>query len=292
MNNDQLRGYAAAIGAFLIWGFAPLFWVQLKHVPSMELLAYRIVGAAVLGALALTATRGWSALGALRQRRTALAMAASTALIAVNWFTFLWAVSNERVTETSLGYYTNPLVNVVLGRLVLGERLSSSGAMAVGLAALGVACLTWTFGYFPWVSAALALSFGLYGLIRKIAPVASLPGLVIEAGLWTPLCLAYLLTLDPPLGSAVSGGPSQALMLGLGGLITAAPLLLFSVGARKLPYSTVGMLQYLAPSLQLACAVLVFGEPFTVSHGVAFAFIWAALLLYAFDAVRVQSPRS
>lgn len=283
MGHDIRRGYAATLGAFIIWGLAPLFWALLRHIDPQEQLAHRIVWSAALAAGAL-GLGGWvRAFGALRSPRLALALLTTTVLVAINWFTFIWAVTHDRVTETSLGYYANPLLNVVLGRLVLGEVLSLRKAWAVLLAFFGVAYLTWSFGRFPWVSAVLALSFGTYGLIRKVAPISALSGLAIETGLWAPLAFIFLMTLDPPFGSMVSGTHLDALLLVLAGAMTALPLLLFGVGARILDYSTVGMLQYLAPSLQLVCAVFVFGEPFTPNHAVAFFFIWLAVAVYASD---------
>jgi chloramphenicol-sensitive protein RarD len=247
-------------------------------VDSTELLAHRILWSAVLAVLVLLVRdRGLSALAPLRDPRV---------LIAINWFVFIWAVTHDRVTETSLGYYTNPLINVLLGRVVLGERLRGQQAVAVGCAALGVAWMTLSLGALPWVSVALAFSFGTYGLVRKQAVLPPLAGLVAETGLCAPLCLAFLaLGLEPAFGIARSA-PEDIPLLVLGGAVTASPLLLFAVGARRLRYSTVGMLQYLAPTLQLALAALVFGEPFTVTHAVTFGFIWLAVALYAHDAWR------
>lgn len=279
-NAEPRSGYLAALGAFTIWGLAPLFWALLRHVDSVEVLAHRILWSAVL-ALAVLAARDprLRDIRRLRDPKMLGIMLVSTGLIAVNWFVFLWAVTHGRVTEVSIGYYTNPLYNVLLGRVVLGERLNPRQAVAVGLAALGILYMTVSFGALPWVSVALAFSFGTYGLVRKLAPMPALSGLAIETGLCAPLCVAYLLTLDPT-GGVVAERPSELVLLFLGGLMTASPLLLFGVGARKLRYSTLGMIQYLAPSLQLAMAVLVLGEAFTATHAVTFGCVWSAVLLY------------
>lgn len=276
---DLRRGYAAAVGAFTIWGLAPLFWALLRHVESTEVLAHRILWSSVLAALALALRGGAAPLRRLAEPRILGVMLLSTSLIAVNWFVFLWAISEGRVTEVSLGYYTNPLYNVLLGRVVLGERLTPRKALAVALATGGIAYMTWQLGALPWVSVALALSFGTYGLVRKLAPMPALPGLFIETTLCAPLCLAFLLLQTPP-GGVAADVPAELPMLMLGGLMTASPLLLFGVGARNLPYSTLGMIQYLAPSLQLGVAVLVLGEAFTPDHVVTFAFVWTAVLLF------------
>lgn len=287
-SSTQRTGFLAAVSAYAIWGLAPLFWALLRHIDSFEVLAHRILWSAVLAFIVLrTVDPDLGDLRRLKNFAVVRTMAASTALIAVNWFVFIWGVTHDRVTEVSLGYYTNPLINVLLGRLVLGERLSSLQGIAVGLAALGVGYLTWSFGSLPWVSLALALSFGSYGLVRKQASLPALSGLAVETGVCAPLCLGYLaFGLEPSFGAARTGTPEDLALLMLGGVMTATPLLLFAVGARRLEYSTLGMVQYIAPTLQLACAALAFGEPFTSAHAVTFACIWAAVGLYGFDALR------
>ncbi|MEO1229883.1 MAG: EamA family transporter RarD [Myxococcota bacterium] len=284
MRHDETRtGLIATLSAFIIWGFAPLFWMHLKHIPSAEVLAHRIAWSAPMAlALLWLRDRRFTELRALIHPAPGVrrALLLSTLLIAVNWFTFIWAVAHDRVTEASLGYYTNPLVNVVLGRIFLGERLSRLQWAAVGLAGLGVAWLALSMGTLPWVSLVLAFSFAFYGLVKKRAPVSPLTGIFVETGLWAPLCVAYLLAVpETPWGALTREGSTAALLV-LSGAMTLGPLLLFAIGARRLPYSTVGMLQYLAPTLQLAVAVLVFGEPFTSAHVVTFACIWGAVGLF------------
>jgi chloramphenicol-sensitive protein RarD len=278
-------GLAAAAGAFAIWGLLPLYLRLLDAVPSLQIVAHRVAWACLFVLV-------WMALrGELRGLREALArrglllrLAAAALLISVNWLAYVWGVSNERVVETSLGYFINPLVNVVLGVAVLSERLNRAQWIAVALAAAGVVYLTVSAGHLPWIALTLASSFGLYGLIRKTAQVDALPGLAIETALLAPLAAGYLVWCSIR-GSGAMGSQGMFTdgLLVASGAVTAIPLFLFAYGARRLPYSTVGVLQYIGPSLQLACALLVFGEPFGRERAVGFALIWSALLVYAGD---------
>src|SRR5690606_9902354 len=211
-------------------------------------------------------------------------LAATAILISINWLVFVWAVANDRVVETSLGYFINPLVNVVLGVALLSERLNRAQWISVALATIGVIYLTVSAGHLPWIALALAFSFGLYGFIRKTAQVDALPGLAVETALLAPLAMGYLLwAAADGQGAMGHNGVAIDLLLIASGAITAIPLFLFAYGARRLRYSTVGILQYLAPTLQLATAVLIFGEPFDGARATGFAFIWIALLVYAGD---------
>jgi chloramphenicol-sensitive protein RarD len=278
-------GLAAAAGAFAIWGLLPLYLRLLDAVPSLQIVAHRVAWACLFVLV-------WMALsGELRGLREVLArrglllrLAAAALLISANWLAYVWGVSNERVVETSLGYFINPLVNVVLGVAVLSERLNRAQWIAVGLAAAGVVYLTVSAGHLPWIALTLAFSFGLYGLIRKTAQVDALPGLAIETALLAPLATGYLVWCAiHGSGAMGSQGIVTDSLLVASGAVTAIPLFLFAFGARLLPYSTVGLLQYIGPSLQLACALLVFGEPFGRERAVGFALIWSALLVYAGD---------
>lgn len=283
--HPQGHGLAATASAFVIWGLFPLYLRVLSMVPALQLVAHRVVWACVL-VLGWMALRG--ELAGLRRvfanRALLLRLSAAAVLISINWLAYVWAVGNGRVVETSLGYFINPLVNVVLGVLVLSERLNRMQWTAVIIAGLGVIYLTVTAGHPPWIALTLALSFGTYGLIRKTAPVEALPGLAVETGLLAPLAVGYLLWCAAT-GSGAMGHESLPIdvLLVVSGAVTAVPLFLFAYGARRLPYSTVGVLQYIAPTLQLGCAVLVFGEPFDRTRAVGFAFIWIALLIYAGD---------
>ena len=280
-----------AVVAYSLWGLLPIYWKLLGAVPAIEVLTHRIVWSLGFIAVLLFARRGWRrTLGFLRDRETRGAMLLSTALIATNWFIFIWAVSADRVTEASLGYYINPLLNVALARVFLGERLRPLQGVAVALAAIGVVTLTVMRGELPWVSVVLAVSFALYGLVRKRAPVGAVEGLAIETGLVTPLAIGYLLLLSPPLGHLVTADPVTVGLLVGAGVITAVPLLAFAGAARRLRYTTLGMIQYLAPTLQLGCAVLLYGEAFTQAHAITFGLIWIAVLLYVIDMLRRPSP--
>jgi chloramphenicol-sensitive protein RarD len=278
-------GMAATVTAFVIWGLLPLYLRTLHGVPAFQVVAHRVTWACVL-VLGVLALRGElpSLRGALARRGVALRLVATAVLISANWLVYVWAVNSGRVVETSLGYFINPLVNVVLGVVVLSERLNRLQWTAVALAGAGVLYLTVTAGHLPWIALALALSFGLYGLIRKTVQVDALPGLAIETTLLAPLAVAYLAWSDVGgSGAFWQLGVLIDLLLVASGLVTALPLFLFAYGARRLPYSTVGVLQYIAPTLQLACGVLIFHEPFGRTRALGFALIWGALLIYAID---------
>lgn len=285
MASSTHRGLALGITAYIIWGLFPLYFKTLQAIPALEIIVHRVLWSALGGALLLLL---WKHPGWLRQLRAQprlwWVLAASSLLIACNWLIYVWAVNNERMLEASLGYYINPLVNVLLGMLLLGERLRRLQWLAVALAALGVLQQLWQLGSLPWVSLLLALSFAFYGLIRKQAPVAALPGLVVETWLLLPLALAWLY-LHPAAQSSQPAfwSDSQALWLAAAGPITLVPLLCFNAAARHLPYATLGFLQYLAPTLVLLLAVQVYGEALDRSRLLAFACIWAGLLLYSLD---------
>ena len=279
------RGYLLGISAYLIWGLFPLYFKAIEQVPALEIIVHRILWSALFGMLLLLAWRhpGWW--GELRKHPRRLAvLTLSGALIATNWLVYVWAVNNGRMLEASLGYYINPLINVLLGMVLLGERLRRLQWLAVGLAGLGVAQQLWQLGSLPWVSLVLAFSFGFYGLIRKQAPVQALPGLVVETWLLLPLALGWLY-LSPQAASLQSAlwNTSTGLWLIAAGPITLLPLLCFNAAARHLPYTTLGFLQYLAPTLVLIQAVALFDEHFGSSQLLSFICIWAALAIYSLD---------
>lgn len=283
----RATGFAYALAAYLAWGLFPIYWKQLTGVPPLELIAHRVLWSFIFMLGMLTAFRRWPEVRrALSQRKTLAALLLSTALISSNWFLFIWAVNTGHVLEASLGYYINPLLNVVLARVVLGERLRPLQLVAVGLAAVGVLYLTVGLGGLPWVSLVLALTFGVYGLVRKVAPVEPLTGLAVETGFAAPVAVLYLGLVPLAQGRWLPGTPRESLLLLCSGVATALPLLWFALGAKRLRYSTLGIIQYLAPTCQLALAVLVYGEPFTSRHAVTFLLIWMAVLLYAADSVR------
>ena len=285
MRDQKLIGGAYAAAAFGSWGVLPVYFHVLGHVPPLELLSHRIVWSVVLLAGLLTVLGRWRAVrAALADPRTRLMLVGSTLFICANWLTFIWAVSAERVMEISLGYYINPLVNVVLGVLVLRERLSPAQGVAVALAAIGVANLAFQTTGLPWPSLVVALSFGFYGLIRKTTNVESIEGLFLETLIMGPFALAFLLWLGAAgTGSFTAAGPGQAGLLVAAGLITSLPLIWFTSGARRISYIAVGFFQYLAPTGHFFLAVFAFGEPFSTDHAITFAFIWTALAIFSAD---------
>lgn len=282
------RGYVLGLTAYVIWGLFPLYFKLLERIPAVEIIVQRAVWSALFGAVLLLFWKhpGWWR--ELRQNpQRFVVLAASGLLIASNWMTYVWAVNNGHMLEASLGYYINPLINVMLGMLLLKERLRPLQWLAVALASLGVAQQVWQLGRLPWVSLVLALTFGFYGLIRKKAPVAALPGLVVETWLLLPLALVWLLFFaDGPTSETAFWSTPEALWAVAAGPVTLVPLVCFNAAARHLPYATLGFLQYLAPTLVLLQAILLFGEHLDSSRLTAFAFIWLALAVYSFDAWR------
>ena len=282
---QALIGGAYAAAAFTVWGLLPLYFHVMDWVPPVQMLAHRFVWAALLLAGLVTAIGRWGAIrAALRDRRTLWLLLGSTAFISANWLTFIWAVGAERVTEVSLGYYINPLVNVLLGVLVLGERLNRAQGVAVGLAALGVGLLAVQTAGLPWPSLAVAFSFGFYGLIRKTTALGSIEGLFLETALAAPIALGYLVVVSVQ-GSGAFGvhGPGPDLALAGAGLLTALPLIWFASGARRMTYTAVGFFQYIAPTGHFLLAVFVFAEPFGWVHLTTFALIWTALAVFSAD---------
>ncbi len=286
-------GLLCAVGAYLAWGFLPVYWKQVHHVPAGEVLAHRIVWSFVFVALLLAVLRRWRhVLCVLHDGRSLRALLLSTALISGNWGLYIWAVNTGHVTESSLGYYVNPILNVVLARVVLGEKLRPLAKVALVLATVGVSVMALGLGELPWISLALALSFSLYGLVRKRAGVDPLTGLTAEVGFASPFALAFLLTRPHREGSGLLGWePVDSAWLVGSGVATAVPLLLFATGVARLRYSTVGIVQYISPTCQLALAVFMFGEAFTQMHAITFAFVWTAVALYAIDGVRAALAR-
>ncbi|WP_122868178.1 EamA family transporter RarD [Pseudomonas viridiflava] len=280
------RGYILGLSAYTIWGLFPIYFKAIAAVPAIEIIIHRVLWSALFGSIVLMFWKhpGWWR--ELRDNPKRLAvLALSGSLIAANWIVYVWAVNNGRMVEASLGYYINPLVNVLLGMVLLGERLRRLQWLAVGFAAAGVAQQVWQVGNLPWVSLVLPLTFGFYGLIRKKAPVAALPGLVVETWMLVPLALIWL-ALNPGALSAQAEfwTTSQAIWLAAAGPVTLIPLVCFNAAARHLPYTTLGFLQYLAPTLVLLLAVLLYDEHVNASTIVTFACIWAGLAIYSIDA--------
>lgn len=275
-------GLLQGLGAYGIWGLLPLFFWLLDGVDAGEVVAMRVLwSVALLGGLILVLRRGPALAAALRNRRAMGFLAISAALISVNWLVYIWAIQHHHVLEASLGYFLNPLVNVLLGVVLLRERLGAAQIAAVALAGLGVAILAAGAGQGIWISLTLAFTFGFYGLVRKIAPVESLEGLAIETAILAPFAGIYLYWLSGHAGLGFGQTPLWTAALALSGIVTATPLLLFAAAARRLPYSTLGLLQYLAPTMQFLLAITFFGETMTAAHAICFALIWTGLAVYA-----------
>jgi chloramphenicol-sensitive protein RarD len=286
---DRTRaGLLLGLGAYLLWGVLPLYFKALAHVAATEIVAHRILWSVLfLGAVA-TLWRRWPTIRtALADRKVMLTLTATALLIGANWLIWVWAVVNGHVLEGSLGYYLNPLVNVLMGVVLLKERLSRPQIFAVALAAAGVAVLAWGSGGGLWISLSLAASFATYGYLRKVAPVDAIEGLSIETAILAPVALGWILWLNRTGEGGLGIDTATTLLLVAAGAITAVPLLLFTAAAKRLPYSTLGFLQYIAPSIQFLLAVLVFGEKLTAAHMICFGAIWTALLIFAADGWRM-----
>lgn len=287
-NDDHARaGVLYAGGAFFIWGMVPIYFRALGHVSPYEIIAHRVLWSVFLLALVQTLGRGFGPIRALiRQPRALAGLALTSALVTCNWLTFVWAVDAGRVLETSLGYFLTPKVNVLLGFLFLGERLRRTQWLAVALAAAGVINQIVLLGQLPWISLVLALTFGCYGLLRKMIDVDPVTGLLAETLLAAPLALGYLIYLASTgaLAFAHHGRQTDGLLVSLG-LVTAVPLMLFAAGARRLRLATLGFMQYLAPSMTFLLAVFVFGEPLGAARALTFTLIWAGIALYALESV-------
>jgi chloramphenicol-sensitive protein RarD len=288
---ETRKGFAAAVAAFAIWGFLPLYFIPLREVSAVQVVAHRVIWSWVLVLASMTLRGELSQIRATwATRGVVLRLAASAIFISINWLLYVWAVAHNHVVDASLGYFITPLVNVLLGVVVLAERLNRAQWTAVALAAVGVSYLTVETGNFLWISLTLGFSFACYGLIRKVVRVEALAGLAAETLMLMPFAVAYLIWCEAT-GSGALGHRSlaiDALLVG-SGPVTAFALFLFAYGARRIPYSTTGVLNYIAPTLQLACGVFVFREPFARAHLVGFTLIWAAVLIYAGD--RLLSAR-
>ncbi len=287
------RGVLYALGAYGLWGLFPLYWKLLGHVPALEILTHRMVWSLVFLLAVLAVQRRWTWVGRVGWRTAGLYLLTATVL-AWNWYLYIWAVNAGFVVETSLGYFINPLISVVLGVVFLSERMRTGQWLAVGVAAAGVAWLTWQYGSPPWIALTLAGSFALYGLLRKQAPLPSLEGLSMETGLLFLPALGYLLWLQAN-GEASflsNGSLTMGLLLGAG-VATAVPLLLFGLAAHRIRLSTLGLTQYLAPTIQFLLGVFLYREPFGRADLVGFGLIWTALLIYSVEGLsRSQGARS
>ncbi len=288
---EQRKGLLQGVLAYGLWGLVAAYWKLLAGVNPIELVAHRAVWGLVTFMVIVAVTGDLRALlTALRDVRTLGVMGASGALLAINWTLFVWATVSGHLLDASLGYFINPLVSVALGTIVLRERLSRLQWVAIGLAALGVAILTWRVGKVPWIALLLATSFGIYGLVRKTAKVSALIGSTIETILLVPIAVTYLIVLADHGAFGHADATTTALLVGTG-IVTAVPLVLFTSSARRLPLSTIGFLQYLAPTGQFILAVTLFREPLALDRLAAFCVIWAALAVFTIDLYR-QATRN
>ena len=297
-HDPSAAGFFAALAAFTAWGLLPAYWKLLKHVGSVEVLCHRIVWSLAFLALVITWKKRWPEVFApLGQWRNLGLLALSSATIGLNWLTYIWAVNNDHILETSIGYYICPLVSMILGFLFFKERLRRIQLVAIGLAVAGVGVSVAAYGQFPWIAMVLAVSFGAYGMLRKLATVESMPGLLLETAVLSPLCLGYLAWLGADgTGAFLTAGAATDLLLIGAGVMTTMPLVWFAYGARRLRLSTIGLLQYMAPSIAFVLGVFVYHEPFTAAHLVTFGLIWAALVIYSVESVLFmrahRSPRT
>ncbi len=284
--NEQLLGGLAAAGSYVLWGVMPIYWKLIHGATPQEVLSHRIIWSFVFMILVLLVTRNLKSftrdLKTLFQTPTRLLIIIGASLfITVNWYTFIWAVAHGHIIQSSLGYYINPLVSVLLGIIFLKERLSLWQILSFILALIGVLFLTLEAGTFPWISLTLALSFGIYGLLKKTVKLPAMSGLAIETLIITPVALIYLLGFDPTAGQTFSvQQPGLALLLMGAGIVTAIPLLLFATGANRISLAMIGFFQYIAPTLMLILGTLLYHEPFDSSHLFAFFLIWIALVVF------------
>jgi chloramphenicol-sensitive protein RarD len=285
---ERRAGIVAGLAAYALWGLFPLYFPLLEPAGGLEIVAHRVLWSLLFVAVLLTAVRRWAQVRAvLADRRALLVLAAAAVLIAANWTIFVYGVNSGHVVETSLGYFVNPLVSVVLGVVVFRERLRPLQWTAVGIAAVAVGVLTVDYGRPPWIALSLALSFGSYGVMKKLVRVEAVPGLFVETALVAVPAAVFLGVLGARgQGSFAAHGAGHALLLVSSGVATAVPLLLFAAAARRVPLSTVGLLQYLTPLMQLAVGVFVDHEPMPPARLAGFAVVWVALAVFTADSLR------
>ena len=283
--NEQSTGILFAAFSYILWGFLPLYWKALQHVPAWELLAHRILWSLVFMLVILLAMKQLRGLPAqlkdlFSNKKRTLGITLASICITLNWGLYIWAVNTNNIVEASLGYYINPLVSILLGIIVLKEKLSLWQTISICIAGLGVLILTVNFGSFPWIAIILAVSFGFYGLLKKMVQLGAVMGLTIETLLLAPCALLFLSMVQTGENAAFGMDVMTTLLLIGAGVATAVPLLLFASGAKRIPLSMVGLLQYLAPTISLILGVFLYNEPFTKIHLIAFMCIWAALTIY------------
>ncbi|NUZ10858.1 EamA family transporter RarD [Pseudoalteromonas sp. McH1-7] len=293
MIEEQKKGHLLAVLAFLMWGLAPIYFKQLTHVDAIEILIHRVIWSVLFIFIIVLARQQWPKIKAILVNPKLLAMLTLTALLlGFNWGLFIWSVQNDYMLDASLGYYINPLLNVLLGMVFLSEKLRAGQKFAVMLAIFGVLLQLISFGSFPIIAFSLAGSFAIYGLLRKTLAVESLPGLLVEALILTPIALVYWWWVEPSATSNLMNNDWYTnILLVSAGVVTTLPLLCFTGAAKRIPYSTLGFFQYIGPSLMFMLAVLFYGEPFDAERAVTFAFIWSALVMFSLDSYRDRRKR-
>lgn len=289
------KGILYGLGAYVLWGFFPIYWKFLHQVPALQVIGHRIGWSFLLLAAIILVTRQWKSF-----RSTVLApktigiYSIAAVLLSVNWLVYVWGVNAGFIVETSLGYFINPLISVLLGVIFLRERLRTMQWIPVGLAAVGVLYLTLTYGRLPWIALSLAFSFGTYGLVKKLAPLGSLYGLTLETALVFPIALLYLAFVDfQGTGAFLHEGVATDLLLSGTGVVTSIPLLMFASAARRIPLTMIGVLQYVAPTIQFLIGVFLYHEPFDHSRWIGFSLVWLALVIFWLEnyiASRVPVP--
>ena len=288
------KGILYGAAAYLMWGFFPIYFKLLHRVPAVQILSHRVVWSLLFLLVLVFGLREGRALRrSTSNHRILLIYLLAAGLLSANWLTYIWAVNAGFVVETSLGYFINPLMNVILGVIILRERLRPAQWVPIGLVAAGVIYLTILYGTLPWIALALALTFASYGLVKKLAPLGALHSLTLETGLLFVPALGYLLWMGQTgEGAFIRQGPTITILLAMAGVITAVPLLLFGAAARRVPLSTLGILQFIAPTCQFLLGVFVYGEAFTLARLAGFVCIWLALLLYITEGLVTQRRQS
>ncbi len=283
------KGVLYAISAYLLWGFFPIFFKLISVAPPLQILAHRFFWSFLFLIILIVALKQWPRFKASITKRIIVSYTFAGIILAINWGTYIYAVNSDRVLESSLGYFINPMVSVLLGVIFLKEQLRLGQWIPVGLAAAGVIYLTVIFGSIPWIALVLAFSFGLYGLIKKTSPLDSLPGLTLETGMLFIPAMAYLVLQEVNgVGAFGHTGLSTGILLALCGVVTAVPLLLFSAGTKRINLSTIGILQYITPSIQFLLGVLLFKEPFNAQRLVGFILIWVGLMIFTAETIHFQ----
>lgn len=280
-------GVISAIAAYTMWGIAPVYFKQLQALPAMEVLMHRVVWSALILVVLIGALKQWPKVKAAVQNvRVMRVLFIAGLLLGANWLLFIWAINNDHILDASLGYYINPLINVFFGRLVLGEKLRPMQRVAVVLAVLGVSILIVSYGEVPWIALVLAITFSIYGLLRKQVAVDSLPGLFIETVMLLPIALVYWIGFAGEHSNMLTNDWHLNALLVAAGVVTTAPLLCFTAAARRIMYSTLGFFQYIGPSIMFMLALYLYGEPLEESRLVTFGFVWLALVVFSADSLR------